>query len=162
MTEHRHSPRHCAGLPLLAMILLGGCGPTLISITSYRGHHGFDDLKLAELARMVTKSVSMKAEVLSSLGPPVNIIGQDDGEIFVYRRVARDTNTIDLNPSYVVPGAPPVSFYINTDVSGRDDLLMVFFDDAGQLRGASLRRSVGDVDRSRAAMLGEGVREWIE
>jgi hypothetical protein len=162
MTEHRPNRTACVLVGLWAAVLLGGCGPSLISITSYRGHRGFDELTLAELARLVEKSVSMKAEVLSSLGPPVNIIGQDDGEIFVYRRVARDTNTIDLNPSYVFPGAPPVTLYLNSDVSGRDDLLMIFFDEAGRLRGASLRRSVADVDRSRAARLGEGMREWIE
>ena len=162
MTEDRLSRTHRVLVGLLAAVLLGGCGPSLISIISYRGHRGFDEPALTELARMVAKPVSMKAEVLNSLGPPVSIIGQDDGEIFVYRRVARDTNTIDLNPSYVFPLLPPVSLYINTDVSGRDDLLMIFFDEAGRLRGASLRRSVADVDRSRAARLGEGMREWIE
>jgi hypothetical protein len=100
--------------------------------------------------------------VLAALGPPVSILGQDDGEIFVYRRVARDTNTVTLNPGYVVPTAPSVPLYVDADVSGRDDLLMVFFDGQGYVRAASIRQSIADVYGSRAATLSDYIRGWVE
>jgi hypothetical protein len=145
-----------------AAACLAGCGPALIAITSYRGHLAIDRSGLETLERLLASDASRKADVLAALGPPVSILGQDDGEIFVYRRVARDTNSINLNPSYVFPPAPSVPLYVDTDVSGRDDLLMVFFDEQGRLRAASLRRSIGDVEGSRAATLSEGVRGWVE
>jgi hypothetical protein len=39
---------------------------------------------------------------------------------------------------------------------------MVFFDADGRLRGASVREGIQDTSRSRAAALGEGMREWVE
>jgi len=146
----------------LSVAWLAGCGPALISVTSHRGHLAIDRSGLEALERLLARDDGRKADVLAALGPPVSILGQDDGEIFVYRRVARDTNSVNLNPAYVVPTAPSVPLYVDTDVSGRDDLLMVFFDEHGLLRAASLRRSIADVHGSRAATFSEDIRGWIE
>ena len=74
--------------------------------------------------------------MLATLGPPIQVIGQDTGEVFVYRRLARDTSTINLNPSMVTLfcPAPPIPIYFDSRTSGRDDTLMVFFDSQGQDR----------------------------
>ena len=82
--------------------------------------------------------------MLDLLGPPLHVIGQGDGEIFVYRRLARDSRTVTLNPAYLVPSAPSVPLYSRMNVSGRDDLLMVFFDTQGRVRALSSYRGVGD------------------
>lgn len=147
---------------VLLGLALSACGPTIFSIQSYRGHRALDNEGLQELLELAQAGTAVKADVLTRLGPPVTMIGQPDGEIFVYRRVAVDTNTFDLNPGYVVPSIPAVSLYANRDVSGRDDVLMVFFDVEGRLRGASVREGIQDTSRSRAAALGEGMREWVE
>jgi hypothetical protein len=71
-----------------------------------------------------------KADVLATLGPPIRVIGEDTGEVFVYRRLARDNRTIDLDPSMVKVfiSLPSVPIYFDSETSGRDDTLMVFFD----------------------------------
>ena len=104
-----------------------------------------------------------KADVLATLGPPIHVIGQDKGEIFVYRRLARDTRTVNLNPSMVsVPVAlPPVPVYFDSQTSGRDDTLMVFFDSDGRIQGESIRLGVGDTDQSGAALVGQGVQDLL-
>ncbi len=103
-----------------------------------------------------------KSGVLSVLGPPVSIVEEDGGDIFVYRHVARDTSEINLNPGYVVPWVPSVPLYVDNDVSGRDDLLMIFFGEDGEVIGASMRQSVRDVSGSRAASQSKRVRGWVE
>ncbi len=158
-------PRRTAGtrvVALLAGVLLAGCGPALWSVTSYRGHRALDAAALETLERMVARDEASKGSVLTALGPPVSVLGQDDGEIFVYLHTARDTSMLNLNPGYVVPAAPSVPLYHNTDVSGRHDLLMIFFDADGKLRGASVRHAISDVEGSRAATLSEGIRGWVE
>jgi hypothetical protein len=113
------------------------------------------------LEQLVADGEVHKAEVLRSMGPPVSVLGQEDGEIFVYRHVARDTSTINLNPGYIMLG-PSIPLWVDHNVSGRDDLLMLSFDAHGALRGASLRQRVAETGESRAAVLGEGMRRWLE
>ncbi len=166
-SEQKLSKRGSRRAPLGLAVLLGaaalaGCGPTLIAVTSYRGHRAIEPDGLEAPARLLADGGADKAQVLAKLGPPVSILGQDDGEVFVYRRVARDTNTIDLNPSHLFPAAPPVPVYTDTDISGRDDLLMVFFDREGRVRAASIRHSIARVEESRAARLSEWIRGWFE
>ena len=150
------------GIALLFVLVCAGCGPALFSITSYRGDLALDRERLEALELLLAAARAGKAEVLDVLGPPAGILGQPDGEVFLYRRVARDANTVSLNPSYVFPPAPSVPIYVDADVSGRDDLLMVFFDQEGRLRSASLRQSIGEVSGSRAATFSEAVRAWVE
>ena len=58
--------------------------------------------------------------------------------------------------------APPIPIYYGSDSSGRNDTLMVFFDRDGKLRDAGQRLGIGETDRSRAALLGEGVQGLIK
>jgi hypothetical protein len=138
-----------------------GCGPALFSVTSYRGHRALEGDPIDTLEQLVSDGEVHKAEVLRTLGPPVSVLGQEDGEIFVYRHVARDTSTINLNPGYIMLG-PSIPLWVDHNVSGRDDLLMLSFDAHGALRGASLRQRVAETGESRAAVLGEGMRRWLE
>ena len=149
-------------LAILLALILTGCSPAIFTITSYRGHTALDEASLRGLADLADRGVLSKAQILETLGPPVTVIGQDDGEIFMYRRIARDTSTLFVNPGYVVPPAPSIPLWSDADVSGRDDLLMVFFDERGDVRGASFRKRVGEVSGSRAATLGEEIRGWID
>ena len=146
----------------LCIALLAACAPTLVAVRSYRGHGALDDEALAALSELAESGGLTKAAVLSRLGPPLSTLGQGGGDIFVYRHVARDTSEINLNPSYVVPAVPPVSLYVNSEVSGRDDLLMIFFGEDGEVIGASMRQSVRDVSGSRAASQSKRVRGWVE
>ena len=131
-----------AALAILLWLALAGCSPTIFALTSYRGYAALDEASLRGLADLADRGDLTKAKILVALGPPVSVIGQDDGEIFIYRRVARDTSTIELNPGYLVPAAPPVPLWSDADVSGRDDLLMVFFGEQGEVRGVSFRQRI--------------------
>jgi hypothetical protein len=148
-------------LTLLATIPMA-CAPTLVAVHSYRGHGALDEKALATISELAEAGALNKAGVLSVLGPPVSVVGQGAGEIFVYRHVARDASEINLNPSYVVPSAPSLPLYVNNDVSGRDDVLMIFFGADGKVLGASMRQNVGDVTGSRAASQSDLVRGWVE
>jgi len=148
-------------LALLATIPLA-CAPTLMAVRSYRGHQSLDPKALATISELAEAGALNKAGVLSVLGPPVSVVGQGGGEIFVYRHVARDASEINLNPSYVMPSAPSVPLYVDNDVSGRDDVLMIFFGADGKVLGASMRQNVDDVTGSRAASQSDLVRGWVE
>lgn len=130
---------------MAALLLVSGllaCGPTLYAVRSYRGHAALDVGALATIAEIAEGDAPHKADVLSRLGPPVGVVGQAGGDVFVYRYVARDSQEVNLNPAFLVPSAPSVPLYLNRGVSGRDDVLLVFFDADGRLVDASMRRSV--------------------
>ncbi len=153
---------------LLALLLFaavgGGCAAAIFSIVSFRSHAAYTDASLASFRELLGSGVAVtKPDVLATLGPPIEVIGQDDGEVFVYRRLARDTNVINLNPGMVTFfAAPPVPIYFGSDSSGRDDTLMVFFDREGRLRNTGERLGIAETEGSRAAVLGEGVQGLIK
>lgn len=130
---------------LLAALLLG-CGGALYSRESSRSHDAYTAASLESFRRAQADGLLTKADVLATLGPPIRVIGQEDGEIFVYRRVVTDTNAINLNPGVVsgLAPAPAIPLYLRSRTSGRDDTLMIFFDAHGQVRGESARHEVGD------------------
>jgi hypothetical protein len=123
---------------------LAACAPARVAVRSDRGHAALDVGALATLAELVEREAADKASVLSMLGPPIGVVGQGNGEVFVYRHVARDANEVNLNPGYLIPSAPSLPLYVGRGVSGRDDVLMVFFDAEGLVVGASMRRDVED------------------
>jgi len=149
---------------LLAALLASGCAEAIFSIVSFRSHEAYSDASLMRFRELMGAGVAVtKSDVLATLGPPIEVIGQDEGEVFVYRRLARDTNVINLNPAMIsFVTAPPLPIYYGSDSSGRDDTLMVFFDREGRLRNAGERLGIGETDRSRAAYLGEGVQGLIK
>ena len=66
-------------------------------------------------------------------------------------------------PVVSVPVAlPPVPVYFDSQTSGRDDTLMVFFDTEGLMQGASVNLGVGDTGQSGAAFVGQGVQELLK
>ncbi len=159
--------RRAALLGLVLCALLGsGCGQALFSIVSFRSHDAYTDVALARFYELIaaTGGKVSKPEVLFTLGPPIQVVGQDEGEIFIYRRLARDTSIINLNPSMIsfVGPLPPIPIYFASDRSGRDDTLMIFFDREGRLANQGLRLGVGEDGHSRAARMGEGVQEVIK
>ena len=159
--------RRLALLPLVFCALLAsGCGQAIFSIVSFRSHDAYTDAALARFYELieVTGGDVSKAQVLFTLGPPIQVVGQDEGEIFIYRRLARDTSVINLNPSMItfVGPMPPIPIYFASDSSGRDDTLMLFFDREGRLANQGLRLGVGEGGHSPAARMGEGVQEMIK
>jgi hypothetical protein len=146
----------------LCLLPLAACAPTVVSVQSYRAHRPLDESVLTTLSELADTGDLTKARVLTELGPPVGVIGQGGGEIFVYRHVARDTSIINLDPGYLVPGAPSIPLYVDRDVSGRDDVLMVFFDAQGRVVGSGIRHYVNEVTGSRAASAGQLLQGWLE
>ena len=144
MSEPRRRARASLAAVLLASYALAGCAPSLFSWTSFRGDHAPPFMSMAELQELNDGEVLRKGTVLELLGPPLHVIGQGDGEIFVYRRFALDSEALTLNPAYLTPLAPSVPLFSRVEISGRDDLLMVFFDTEGAVRSMSSYHAVGD------------------
>jgi hypothetical protein len=149
---------------LLVAALTVGCAEAIFSIDSYRTHEAYTEASLNDLVEMRTEGPVTKADVLATLGPPIHVIGQDAGEIFIYQRLARDTRTINLNPSMITVfgPAPPIPIYFDSETSGRDDTLMVFFDSQGRMRGEGVNLGIGDTGQSGAALVGQGVQELLK
>lgn len=149
---------------LLGAALSTGCAGAIYSIDSYRTHDAYTEASLGEFVKLRAEGPVTKADVLATLGPPIDVISQDAGEIFVYRRQARDTRSIDINPGKVAVffSGPSVPLYFDSDTSGRDDTLMVFFDSQGRLRGDCVNLGIANTRRSEADRVGEGTRERLE
>jgi hypothetical protein len=149
---------------LLMAALSTGCAEAIFSIDSYRSHDAYTEASLAAFAAARAEGRVSKADVLATLGPPIHVIGQDEGEIFVYRRLARDTRAINLDPSTisVFISLPSIPIYFDSQTSGRHDTLMVFFDSQGRMRGEGIHLGIGDSRQSGAALVGQGVQELLE
>jgi hypothetical protein len=149
---------------LLMAALLAGCAEAIFSIDSHRTHDAYTEASIDEFIKLRTAGPVSKAEVLATLGPPIQVIGQDTGEVFVYRRLARDTRTINLNPAMVNLFGPtvPIPIYYDRQTSGRDDTLMVFFDSQGRVQGEGFNLGIQETGQSGAAFIGEGVWELLK
>ena len=149
---------------LLIAALSVGCAEAIFSLDSHRTHDAYTETSLDEFAKLRAAGPVSKAEVLATLGPPIQVIGQDTGEVFVYRRLARDTSTININPSMVslFGPAPPIPIYFDSRTSGRDDTLMVFFDSQGWVQREGVNLGIGDTRQSGAAFVGQGVQELLK
>ncbi len=149
---------------LLGATLSIGCAEAIFSIGSYRTHDAYTEASLDEFVKLRSAGPVSKAEVLATLGPPIQVIGQDTGEVFVYRRLARDTRTINLNPAMVNLFGPtvPIPIYYDSQTSGRDDTLMVFFDAQGRVQGEGFNFGIQETGQSGAAFIGEGVWELLK
>jgi len=149
---------------LLIAALSTGCAEAIFSIDSYRTHDAYSEASLLAFQEIKAEGPVTKADVLATLGPPIHVIGQEAGEIFVYRRLARDTRTINLNPGMVTLfiSLPSVPIYFDSETSGRDDTLMVFFDSQGRMQGEGINLGIGETGQSGAAFVGEGVQELLK
>jgi len=149
---------------LLIAALSVGCAEAIFSLDSHRTHDAYTETSLDEFAKLRAAGPVSKAEVLATLGPPIQVIGQDTGEVFVYRRLARDTSTININPSMIslFGPAPPIPIYFDSRTSGRDDTLMVFFDAQGWVQREGVNLGIGDTRQSGAAFVGQGVQELLK
>jgi len=143
---------------LLAFLLLGtGCSATVVEITAARTDVGYP-MQDPDVVARFTKERRTKGEVLAQFGPPVTVIPQSRGDVFVYRSQAYDTQTINLNPE-LVTGIPSPSIYTNADSSRRDDLLMIFFDEHGKSYGAAISHGTLNTEDSRAAKFGQTFKD---
>ena len=141
-------------LAVLLLLLLGGaslgCSDAFLSLITFRSHHAFTEESYEGYRETRRAGPVTKADVLTTLGPPIQVLVQDEGDVFVYRRVARDTRIIHLNPSFVsyFGPMPPVPLYFGSFTVGRNDELMVFFDRDGRLREDAVRF---EINREREA-----------
>lgn len=126
---------------LVLVCLLGcGCAQAILSRITTRSHQAYSDADFAEFLEIRELGQTGKAEVLATLGPPIEVLSQDSGDVFVYRRRIRESTVINLNPNTVTFGPPvPIPLFFRSSTSGRDDTLMLFFGPDGRLRGDSLR-----------------------
>ena len=133
---------------LIAALCMGslftGCAKAIVSHVSRTSHQAYNDADLARFKSVRSLGTTRKGEVLAPLGPPIEVIGQDTGDIFVYRRRALQTNVINLNPGMVSGFGPtlPIPLYYRSTTTGREDTLMLFFDAEGLLQGESLLRGI--------------------
>jgi hypothetical protein len=124
---------------LLVPIALG-CNQALVSVLSSQTHAAYTDEAFAELEAAKAQGSLTKAEVLATLGPPIRVIDESDGDVFVYRRLDQGTRTVNVNlslASYFFP-APPFPIYFWSATKIRNDTLMIFFDPSGRVRGDGL------------------------
>ncbi|GJM22457.1 MAG: hypothetical protein DHS20C15_23720 [Planctomycetota bacterium] len=77
-----------------------------------------------------------QAEALQRFGPPGEVLGLVDGDVFVYRWREIELDTLNLHSGFVAPVALPL--YGRLDGDQRDRSLMLSFDRAGKLRHAAI------------------------
>lgn len=128
--------RHLTCALALALPAALGCSEAMLSRIAYRSHDAFTDASYEQYERRRDDGPLVKADVLATLGPPIHVIGQEEGDVFVYRRLASDTTILHLNPSFIsyFGPMPPIPLYFGSSTIGRNDILMVFFDSEGRLR----------------------------
>lgn len=138
---------------LLASLALG-CSEAFLSITRYRSQEALTDEGYRtyrarrgshEPGATGQPASLTKADVLAVLGPPIRVIGQGGGDVFVYQRLARDTFIVNVNPSFVpyFGPAPPIPLYFGSFSEGRNDVMMVFFDAEGRVVADGERFQLG-------------------
>jgi hypothetical protein len=127
-------------------LLLGGCAEALYSRVAVQSHDAYSDADYAAFLAIRQLGATRKGEVLATLGPPIQVLGQDAGDVFVYQRRARNTSVVNINPAVVSGFGPtvPIPIYVRSATTGRDDTLMLFFDPEGRLQGESLLRGIED------------------
>ena len=138
--------RRRLGLLLLPLLLCSACAEAILSRTSFRSHDAYSDEAYAAFREILEAGGVSKGEALATLGPPIHVIPRDLGEVFVYRRLARDTDVLNLNPAMVSGLGPtvPIPIYFDSSSSGRNDTLMLFFDAAGRLVNEGRRFGIDD------------------
>ena len=129
---------------LAGTLMLTGCAEAIVSHVTTRTHAAYTDAHFANFVETCVVGRCRKGQVLAALGPPNQVLAQDRGDVFVYRRSERDTNVVNLNPSMVSGFGPtvPVPIYFRSTREGREDTLMLFFDADGVFRGRSLARGI--------------------
>lgn len=120
---------------VLPFVLCLGCSEAILSWTRFHSHSAFTDASHDAFHERLDAGEVTKTDVLATLGPPLQVIARDTGDVFVYRRRVRNTRIVNLNPAFVsfVPVAPPIPVFFGRFSSGYSDTLMVFFDAEGRL-----------------------------
>jgi len=138
-------------LPLL--LALTACSEAIVSRMTYRSHAAYTDEAHERFEQSQQDGPIRKPEVLATLGPPILVIPQPEGDLFVYRREALDTTIIHLNPAFIsyFGTMPPIPLYFGSFTRGRVDVLMVFFDTLGNLVDAGSRFDIAGDSNGPAA-----------
>jgi outer membrane protein assembly factor BamE (lipoprotein component of BamABCDE complex) len=94
-----------------------------------------------DAATLLVAGETTKAQVLASFGPPDVIVRQLDGDVFVYRYLRRNTNTLTLEE----PVVTNFTFFSYTRSSEKDDRLSILFDASGVVRSFGLRHGTEEL-----------------
>lgn len=109
--------------------LASGCSTVVYERTS---------LRAGELpGHAVPRTGASKAEVLATLGAPLEVLPRPGGDLFVYRVRRTDVVAVNVNTGMLVALALPL--YSHTSGERRDALVHVYFDRAGRVEHVARR-----------------------
>jgi hypothetical protein len=107
---------------VLLLLLLTACGNAFYSRTQARAGQALD----LDGARPATK-----AEALALLGPPLESLPGQHGDLFVWRLRRTDVRSFNLNTGWFTGVAVPL--YADVDGARRDVVLYLAFDAEGRV-----------------------------
>jgi outer membrane protein assembly factor BamE (lipoprotein component of BamABCDE complex) len=123
---------------VLSCVLLGVVLASLPACIQTRRDVGRGFPGDAELAQLLELGVSTKAQVLDTLGAPVSIRRQFDGDLLLWHRLHEESESLVL--------IPVITFYLDTEGSSRSDRLALLFDHDGVLAGIGIERDAPAAD----------------
>ena len=132
MTAKRPERRLLAAVGAVAL-LASGCSITRV----YEGMQLRADPQQELLYGRTTKS-----DVLRVFGPPAGIGRQHDGDVFVYRYVRRNAESLQLEE----PVFTGIEFFTYTRSREKADLLVILFDEEGVLRSYGWDEGTAELD----------------
>ena len=130
----RRARRSALGLLAAALLATSALGCTITRL--YRG----SPLRAAPEAQLVPGE-STKEQVLRVFGPPDGIARQLDGDLFVYRYVRTNTNTLRIEE----PVFTGIRLFSYTRSREKHDSLVVLFGPGGVLREYGYREGTGEL-----------------
>lgn len=125
----------------LARVLIAGSVllPLVAGCTIRRATLG-SPVRIEEASALVAGEAT-KAEVLARLGPPDGIVRQFDGDIFVYRRVRRNTATFRISE----PVVTNLEIFEWTRSEQRHDSIVILFDPDGMVKQVGAARGTDEM-----------------
>ena len=97
---------------------------------------------LADPREVLFVGRTLKAEVLTTLGPPDRILRQKSGDVFVYHHDQRNTSELEITE----PVVTRFTLFQWEKVQDKSDRLMVFFDPAGVVSAFGYREGRAELD----------------
>lgn len=116
------------------LLLLAGCSMTRV----YIGSPIRDDP-----AQRVKPGVTDRGEVLLVFGAPDRILRHPKGDVFIYRFVRKNTDTLSLEE----PVVTNLEIFSYSRVEEKEDRLVILFGPEGVVRAWGMRRGTEDLDR---------------
>jgi hypothetical protein len=97
---------------------------------------------LADPRQVLVAGHTRKAEVLSRLGPPDQILRLESGDVFIYHHDQRNSSELQIREPLVTR----LTIFQWEKVQDKSDRLMVFFDPAGLVSAFGYRAGRGELE----------------